>query len=84
MTGEITLRGRVLPIGGLKEKILAARMAHIRKVLVPEKNRPDIAELSGEITKGLEIVYVKDMSQVLKEILVIPEKVRSVEKRGRK
>ena len=84
MTGEITLRGRVLPIGGLKEKILAARMAHIRKVLVPEKNRPDIAELSREITKGLEIVYVKDMSQVLKEILVIPEKVRSVEKRGRK
>ena len=74
----------MLPIGGLKEKILAARMAHIRKVLVPEKNRPDIAELSGEITKGLEIVYVKDMSQVLKEILVIPEKVRSVEKRGRK
>ena len=69
MTGEITLRGRVLPIGGLKEKILAARMAHIEKVLVPEKNRPDMAELSREITKGLEIVYVKDMSQVLSEAL---------------
>ena len=69
MTGEITLRGRVLPIGGLKEKILAARMAHIEKVLVPEKNRPDMAELSREITKGLEIVYVKDMSQVLIEAL---------------
>ena len=69
MTGEITLRGRVLPIGGLKEKILAARMAQIEKVLVPEKNRPDMAELSREITKGLEIVYVKDMSQVLSQAL---------------
>ncbi len=67
MTGEITLRGRVLPIGGLKEKILAAKMAHIRKVLVPEKNRPDMAELSREITKGLEIVYVKDMEAVVRE-----------------
>ena len=54
MTGEITLRGRVLPIGGLKEKILAAKMAHIEKVLVPEKNRPDMAELSKEITRGQE------------------------------
>ena len=69
MTGEITLRGRVLPIGGLKEKILAARMAHIQKVLVPDKNRPDMAELSKEITKGLEIVYVRDMRQVLREAL---------------
>ena len=68
MTGEITLRGRVLPIGGLKEKILAARMAHIKKVLVPEKNRPDIGELSKEITKGLEIVYVKNMEAVVKEV----------------
>ena len=70
MTGEITLRGRVLPIGGLKEKILAAKMAHIRKVLVPEKNRADIAELSREITKGLDIVYVKSMEDVLAEALV--------------
>ena len=70
MTGEITLRGRVLPIGGLKEKILAAKMAHIQKVLVPEKNRPDMAELSKEITKGLEIVYVKTMEDVLREALV--------------
>lgn len=65
MTGEITLRGRVLPIGGLKEKILAAKMAHIKTVLVPDKNRPDIAELSKEITKGLTIIYVKQMSEVL-------------------
>lgn len=70
MTGEITLRGRVLPIGGLKEKILAAKMAHIETVLVPDKNRPDIAELSREITKGLRIVYVKTMEDVLKEALV--------------
>ena len=73
MTGEITLRGRVLPIGGLKEKLLAAKMARIKKVLVPERNKPDIGELSGEITKGLKIVYVKDMSQVLKEALVNQE-----------
>lgn len=70
MTGEITLRGRVLPIGGLKEKILAAKMAHIETVLVPEKNRPDIAELSKEITKGLRIVYVKNMVDVLQEALL--------------
>lgn len=70
MTGEITLRGRVLPIGGLKEKILAAKMAHMKKVLVPDKNRPDIAELSKEITRGLEIVYVKEMGDVLREVLV--------------
>ncbi len=70
MTGEITLRGRVLPIGGLKEKILAARMAHMKKVLVPDKKRPDMAELSKEITKGLEIVYVKTMDEVIKEAFV--------------
>lgn len=70
MTGEITLRGRVLPIGGLKEKILVARMAHMKKVLVPDKNRPDMAELSREITKGLEIVYVKTMDEVIKEAFV--------------
>lgn len=70
MTGEITLRGRVLPIGGLKEKTLAAKMAHIKKVLVPDQNKPDMAELSKEITKGLEIVYVKNMEDVLREALV--------------
>ena len=70
MTGEITLRGRVLPIGGLKEKILAAKMAHIQKVLVPVKNKPDIEELSDEITGGLSIVYVKGMEDVLKEAFV--------------
>ena len=67
MTGEITLRGRVLPIGGLKEKTLAARMAHMKKVLVPDKNRPDMAEKSKEITKGKEIVFVKTMDDVVRE-----------------
>ncbi len=70
MTGEITLRGRVLPIGGLKEKILAARMAHVKKVLVPDRNRPDIAELSEEIIGDLEIIYVKNMPEVLKEAFI--------------
>ena len=70
MTGEITLRGRVLPIGGLKEKILAAKMAHMQTVLVPDQNRADIAELSKEITKGLRIVFVKSMKDVLQEALV--------------
>lgn len=70
MTGEITLRGRVLPIGGLKEKILAAKMAHIKTVLVPEKNRADIAELSKEITKGLEILFVAQMEDVVKNAFV--------------
>lgn len=69
MTGEITLRGRVLPIGGLKEKILAAKMAHMKKVLVPDKNRPDIGELSKEILDGLEIVYVSTMKEVLDQVL---------------
>jgi len=70
MTGEITLRGRVLPIGGLKEKILAARMAHVEKVLVPDRNRPDIAELSEEIIGDLDIIYVKNMTEVLKEAFI--------------
>lgn len=70
MTGEITLRGRVLPIGGLKEKLLAAKSAGIRTVLVPKENMPDVEELSSEITKGLEIIPVETMTEVLKEALV--------------
>ena len=69
MTGEITLRGRVLPIGGLKEKILAAKNAGIRKVLVPKKNVKDIEELDAEITQGLSIVYVEHMDEVLHEAI---------------
>ena len=70
MTGEITLRGHVLAIGGLKEKILAAKTAGIKTVLVPAENERDIGEISDEIKKGLKIVYVKTMSDVLKEALV--------------
>ena len=73
MTGEITLRGRVLPIGGLKEKLLAAKNAGMRTVLVPEKNRPDVEEISNEIKKGLEILFVEHMDEVLKEALVKTE-----------
>jgi len=69
MTGEITLRGRVLPIGGLKEKILAAKNAGIKKVLVPKKNESDILEISDEIKDGLSIVFVETMEDVLKEAL---------------
>ena len=70
MTGEITLRGRVLPIGGLKEKLLAAKQAGIKAVLVPKENQPDVEELSQEITKGLEIIPVSQMKEVLKKALV--------------
>ena len=70
MTGEITLRGRVLPIGGLKEKLLAAKSAGIRTGLVPKEKVPDVEELSSEITKGLEIIPVETMTEVLKEALV--------------
>ena len=69
MTGEITLRGRVLPIGGLKEKLLAANMAGIKTVVVPEKNRKDVEELSEEITNGMKIVYASTMKDVLSTAL---------------
>ena len=70
MTGEVTLRGRVLPIGGLKEKLLAAKNAGIKTVLVPKKNVPDVEELSQEITKGLEILPVEHMEEVLRAAFV--------------
>ena len=70
MTGEITLRGRVLPIGGLKEKLLAAKNAGIKTVLVPKENETDVAEISSEITKGLEILPVSHMDEVLNVALV--------------
>ena len=65
MTGEITLRGRVLPIGGLKEKLMAAKNAGMHRVLVPEKNRVDVQEISGEIKKGLDIRFMENMDEVL-------------------
>ena len=73
MTGEITLRGRVLPIGGLKEKLLAAKSAGVKTVLVPEKNMRDVEEITLEITKGLEIIPVSYMDEVLRVALVKEE-----------
>jgi ATP-dependent Lon protease len=74
MTGEITLRGRVLPIGGLKEKILAAKTAKIKMVLVPAQNKKDIEEISSEILDGIAIQYVDTMEEVLSFALVPEEK----------
>ena len=76
MTGEVTLRGRVLPVGGLKEKLLAAKNAGIRMVLIPKKNTADVEELSSEITKGLEIVPVEHMRDVLEKALLPSEAKR--------
>ena len=73
MTGEITLRGRVLPIGGLKEKILAAKIAGIRQVLVPKKNEKDVEEIDTEIKSGVEIVFVERMEEVLQYALAAAE-----------
>lgn len=69
MTGEITLRGRVLPIGGLKEKLLAAKYAKIKTVLVPVENKTDVSEMDSEITDGLQIAYVESMGEVLSQAL---------------
>lgn len=70
MTGEITLRGRVLPIGGLKEKILAAKMAQVKTILVPKENEKDVAEIDEEIREGLEIILVETMDDVVKQALI--------------
>ena len=73
MTGEITLRGRVLPIGGLKEKLLAAKRAGILTVLIPFDNRKDIQEIPSLVTDGLRLVLVEHMDQVLREALALSE-----------
>lgn len=70
MTGEITLRGRVLPIGGLKEKLLAAKTAGMKTVFVPAKNKPDVEEISSEIKRGLKIRFAETMKDILPEALV--------------
>ena len=69
MTGEITLRGRVLAIGGLKEKLLAARIAGVKTVVVPKENQPDVEELEEEITEGMTVVYAEKIMDVLKQAL---------------
>ncbi|MBX2818830.1 MAG: endopeptidase La [Rhodothermaceae bacterium] len=70
MTGEITLRGLVLPVGGIKEKVLAAKRAGIELVLLPEKNRKDIEEIDPDVLQGLDVQYVKRMSEVLDQVLL--------------
>jgi ATP-dependent Lon protease len=70
MTGEITLRGRVLPIGGLKEKLLAAHRGGIKTVLIPEENAKDLADIPDNVKSGLDVIPVARMSEVLKHALV--------------
>lgn len=76
MTGEITLRGKVLPVGGIKEKILAAKRARIKEILLCEDNRWDIEEIKPEYLKGLTFHYVKEMSDVL-DLAVTKQKVKN-------
>ena len=69
MTGEVTLRGRVLPIGGLKEKLLAALRGSIRTVLIPKDNEKDLADVPDEVKDGLEIVPVNEVDEILSHVL---------------
>jgi ATP-dependent Lon protease len=73
MTGEITLRGRILPIGGLKEKILAAHRGGIKKVIIPKENEKDLKEIPKTITKQIEIVTVEHMDEVLSHAVIMSE-----------
>ena len=79
MTGEITLRGKVLPVGGIKEKILAAKRARIKEILLCEDNRRDIEEIKPEDLKGLTFHYVSDMKDVV-DIAVTKQKVKNAKK----
>jgi ATP-dependent Lon protease len=72
MTGEITLRGKVLPVGGIKEKVLAARRAGIRRVVLPERNRRDVSEIAPELLKGLDVEYVGTIDEALGHTLAAP------------
>jgi len=70
MTGEITLRGKVLSVGGIKEKVMAAQRANIKMVVLPEGNRKDVTEVPGEVKEGLEFVYASRVEDVWKEALI--------------
>jgi len=72
MTGEITLRGKVLPVGGIKEKVLAAKRAGIRRVVLPERNRRDVSEIAPELLKGLDVEYVGTVDEALGHTLAAP------------
>ena len=76
MTGEITLRGKVLPVGGIKEKILAAKRARIKEIILSEDNKRDIDEIKDEYLKGLNFHYVTDMSDVI-NIAITKQKVQN-------
>jgi len=73
MTGEITLRGRVLPIGGLKEKIIAAHRGKVKTVIIPKENEKDLKEIPAKILKALEIILVENMDEVLRSALVLED-----------
>lgn len=79
MTGEITLRGKVLPVGGIKEKILAAKRAHVKEIILCEENKRDIEEIKEEYLKGLTFYYVKEMGEVIK-LALLDEKVKNPKK----
>ena len=70
LTGEITLLGNVLPIGGLKEKVLAAKRSHIKTVIIPYENKKDIIEIPKHLVKGLTFVYAKTLDDVTKHALI--------------
>ena len=81
MTGEITLRGNVLPVGGVKEKLLAARRAKIKTVILPEPNRRDLDDLPQEVRDDLKFVFVEHVTQVFAEALLEPKPVAKAAKR---
>jgi len=84
MTGEITLRGKVLPVGGIKEKVLAAHRAGIKKVIIPERNKSDVVEIPERVKKEMKIIYVKNMEHVVKSALRTPKTEKSKEKEPQK
>ena len=82
MTGEVTLRGRVLPIGGLKEKLLAAKLARIKTVIIPHENVPDLKKIPEEITQGMTIYPVEHCDQVLRLALALKKPEEFMKRKG--
>jgi len=82
MNGEITLRGNVLPIGGVKEKLLAARRARVKRVILPETNRRDLEDLPAEVRQDLKFIFVDSVLQVFEEALLEPKPAARAAKRG--
>jgi ATP-dependent Lon protease len=82
MTGEITLRGNVLPIGGVKEKLLAARRARVKRVILPETNRRDLEDLPQEVRDDLKFIFVDNVRQVFSEALLEPRPQAKAARKG--